>query len=313
MAGMSWTPELDSLEVKIGSLHFGSVVRGRLSPETQVYEGKFGSFEDMNTFVPKALTKRMVVSKFMGVFDPLGKLLPLTSRMKRDLRLVMKSTVNWDDAVLDEHRTLWVKNFLDLEKAKGLKYTRPRMPIDAINTDMRLLVLVDAAKDLLVIWVGVGFQRKNGQWSFSYLIGRSLLCPPESTIPRDELEALVAGSNMLWLLQQILDRWVHSFLLAGDAMIPLHWVISEKKRLCLWHRTRSVQVRRGTPLENLFHVQTSYNVADGPTRPAKLSTNDIGPGSTWETGLPWMTLDLKEILDKKILTPVHDLIMKVED
>ena len=140
MAGMSWTPELDSLEVKTGSLHFGSVVRGRLSPETQVYEGKFGSFEDMNTFVPKALTKRMVVSKFMGVFDPLGKLLPLTSRMKRDLRLVMKSTVNWDDAVLDEHRTSWVKNFLDLEKAKGLKYTRPRMPIDAINTDMRLLV-----------------------------------------------------------------------------------------------------------------------------------------------------------------------------
>ena len=51
---------------------------------------------------------------------------------------------------------------MDMEKLKGLKFSRPRMPVDAINTKMRLWVLVDAAKELLVVWAGVGFKRKNG-------------------------------------------------------------------------------------------------------------------------------------------------------
>ena len=299
--------------MKIGNLHFGSVVRGRLSAGTKVFEGKFGTFDEMNDFVPSKLTKRMIVSKFMGVYDPLGKLLPLTSRMKKDLRLIMKSTPNWDDAVTDEHRKSWVKNFLDIEKAKGLKYTRPRMPIHAIDTKMRLMVFVDAAKELLVIWAGVGFKRKTGEWSSAFLIGRSLLCPQDSTIPRDELEALVAGSNMLWLLRQILEQWVDSFLLAGDAMIPLFWVLSDKKRLGIWHRTRSVQVRRGTPMENIYHVQTAYNVADGPTRPDKLTFEDVGPGTPWEIGLPWMSMDLDKIIEQKILTPIQEHMMNDED
>ena len=140
----------------------------------------------------------------------------------------MKATPTWDEVVTEEHRTKWVKNFWDLERCKGLKYTRPRMPVDAVNTKLRLMVLVDAAKELLVIWSGVGFERANGEWSCSYLIGRSLLAYSDSTTPRDEMEALVAGSNMLWILRQTLVTWVDSFLLAGDAQIPLFWVLSEK-------------------------------------------------------------------------------------
>ena len=101
------------------------------------------------------------------------------------------------------------------------------MPEDAIDTKMRLWVLVDAAKDLLCIWAGVGFKRKNGQWSIAFLVARCLLVPIDMTIPRAEMEALVAGSNMLWLLRQILSKWVDSFILAGDAQIALFWVLSE--------------------------------------------------------------------------------------
>ena len=212
----------------------------------------------------------------------------------------MKATPTWDEAVTEEHRSSWVKNFLDIEKAKGLKFTRPRMPLDAVDKKMRLMVLVDATQELLVVWSGVGFRRRCGKWSSAFLIGRSILAGVDLTIPRDELEALVAGSNMLWLLRQILNEWTDSFILAGDARIALHWVLSDKKRLGLWHRTRSVQIRRGTPLENLYHVRTDMNVADGPTRPDKFDVSDMGPGSVWELGLPWMHEDLDVIIEKGI-------------
>ena len=195
VAGMSWCPLLDTLEVKIGKLHFGTVSRGRLAPGTETFNGKFGNIKEMDDFVPKQLTKRMVMSKFMGVFDLLGKLIPLRAKMKRDLRLLTNVVTSWDETVPDELRSVWVKNFLDIEKAKGIKFSRPRMPIDAVDTKMRLIVMVDAATELIVVWSGVGFKRRGGDWSCSYLIGRCLLASG-TTIPRDEMEALVAGSNM---------------------------------------------------------------------------------------------------------------------
>ena len=41
-----------------------------------------------------------------------------------------------------------------------------------------------------------------------------------------------------------------------------------------------------------------------------MTLNDVGPGSTWEVGLPWMTLDLEDILHRKILTPALQLTLK---
>ena len=281
VAGMAWHPEGDFVELKIQDLHFGKVLRGRLSPNTKIFTGDKSSFGDMDKFVPRKLTKRQVTSKFMGIFDLRGLLIPLTSRLKRDLRDIVAVTPEWDHGVVDGQRSKWVKNFLDLENCKGLRFTRPRMPEDAIDTKMKLWVLVDAAKDLLCIWAGVGFKRKNGKWSVAFLVARCLLVPIDMTIPRAEMEALVAGSNMLWLLRQILSKWVDSFILACDAQIALFWVLSEKNRLGLWHRTRSVQIRRGTPLENIYHVKTAANIADIPTRPDLLTLKDVGPGSEW--------------------------------
>ena len=194
-------------------------------------------------------------------------LIPLTARFKRDLRDISNATPEWDTAITNEHRSTWVKNFLDLEKVKGMKFTRPRMPIDAIDTKMRLWVFVDAAKQVLVIWVGVGFKRRNGTWLMAFLIARCLLIPAGMSIPRAEMEAMVAGSNLLWLVRQILAHWVESFILCGDAQIPLFWILSEKNHLGMWHRARTVQVRRGTNLEHIYHVNTKDNIADIPTRP----------------------------------------------
>ena len=311
VGGMAWNPLLDSLEVKYAPLNFGSVSRGRLSVGTDTFDGRLLTMEEMSLFVPQKLTKRQIVSKLMSVFDLLGHLIPITSRLKRDMRRMMKDTAQWDDAVTDEHRSTWVKNFLDLERCKGLQFTRPKMPVDAVDTKMRLVVMVDAAEELLLVWAGNGFRRRNGTWSSAYLVGRSLLMNVESTIPKDEMEALVAGSNMLWLLRQILSRWVDTFVLIGDAQITLYWVLSEKKRLGLWHRTRAAQIRRGTPIENIYHIKSVANVADGPTRPDKLKIEtDLGPGSVWETGLPWMKLDLDDLVSDGLLTPATNIVLK---
>ena len=136
VAGMAWTPVIDAIELKMQPLHFGKVTRGRLAVGTKIFEGNFASFDDMNSFVPRKLTRRQVVSKLMSIFDLQGRMIPLTARFKRDMRTVISATLSWDEAVTNEHRTTWVKNFMNMEAMKGIKFTRPRMPQDAIDTKM---------------------------------------------------------------------------------------------------------------------------------------------------------------------------------
>ena len=196
---------------------------------------------------------------------------------------------------------------------KGIKFSRARMPTDAIDDKLRLIGAVDAASNLKIAGVWAGFRRRNGEYSCQLLIGRSLLSSEDSTIPKEELEALTAGSNLLWICRMALSGWVDEYLLVGDSVISICWVCSEKKRLSLFHRNRTIQVRRGTDLDKIYHVQTSQNPADVATRPEKVTMEDVGPDSGWKRGMSWMTGEVDEAVAKKILTPSKDLKIQEDD
>ena len=70
----------------------------------------------------------MITSKFMGIFDLKGLLIPLTGRLKLDLRDIGTAFPQWDHEIKTVGRAKWVQNFLDVERLKGMKFTRPRMP-----------------------------------------------------------------------------------------------------------------------------------------------------------------------------------------
>ena len=307
IGGMLWSPEIDTLEPKVPTWHFGSVSRGRMKAGTKTFEGT--TEQDMDKFIPEQITTRQVSSKYLSFYDILNLFLPVTAGMKRDLRRVMKETDGWDCFLSSELRSVWVKNLWTLEKLKGMKFVRAKMPADAVSSKMRMLVLVDAAKMLIVIGIWVGFRLKSGGWSCAYLIGRSLLTALDSTTPKDELNSLTGGSNMCYIVRNSLDNWVEDYAIGCDSTIALHWVKSHKLKLSIFHRNRVVQIRRTTDLAKIYHVVTDQNLADLPTRPEKTSYVDADPLSVWHTGLDWMKLDLDQAVEQKILTPLDKLSM----
>ena len=311
IAGAKWRTELDLLEVPLPPLHFSKKLRGRLVIGTEVFNGS--SVEDMERFVPKKLTRRMIFSKLASVFDIPGKFTPVEVGMKRDLRSSAKLTSAWDDPVPDELRGKWVQNYWMLEKLKGIKFQRARMPDTAVNADMDLITGVDAAMDVKIVGVWCRFRLRDGGYSCQLLIGRSLLVDEDGTIPKNELEGLTMGSNLGWIVRQCLEKWISSYILICDSTIALCWISSERKRLSLFHRNRCVQVRRGTELERIFHVISEENPADLGTRPDLVTEEDVGPNSRWEVGLPWMRCDIDEALEKGILTPIANLRLKKEE
>ena len=86
---------------------------------------------------------------------------------------------------------------------------------------MRLVTCVDAAEVSLMIGCWGCFEKSDGTWSSQHIIGRGLLAPQNSTIPKNELESLCGGSNLSWVVRKALDDWVSSSILVGDSLIAL--------------------------------------------------------------------------------------------
>lgn len=265
IGGMKWHPQLDTLEVLIPRLHFSRKLRGRLLVGTKIFEGSM--MEQLEEFVPKKLTRRIIFSKNYSIFDLLGKLAPIMSILKADMRAAVEQTDGWDVPVPDELHGKWVKNFWSLERLRGLKFQRAVMPEGAVSTTMDLIIAVDAAEEVKMAGAWGRFRLKSGLFSCQLVLGRSLLADKDSTIPKVELDALLIGSNMGWILRQAMENWVESSILIGDSSIAMSWVTSTEKRLSLFHRNRCVQIRRGTDLDNIYHCATDYNPADLGTRP----------------------------------------------
>ena len=152
------------------------------------------------------------------------------------------------------------------------------MPLDAVDGRMRLIIAVEAADEILMMGVWGGFRRPKNVWSCQHIIGRSLLAD-DGTIPKKELSALCGGANLTWVVKRALSDWVESSLVVGDSEIALCWTITETKPLAIYHRNRSIQIRRSVNLDDLYHFRTEYNPSDCGTRPEEVTLSDIGPGS----------------------------------
>ena len=304
VGGFRWFPKLDVFELKIPLLHFGKKRRGKLREDTKFFSGEVS---ELDKFVPKVLSRRMVTSKFASIFDPTGKLGPILSEAKELLRDTIEATSDWDQGMSVDLRNRWLKQFILWEKLCGLKFDRAVMPMDAVDSKLRIIVLADYAKKLHVIGSWGGFKLKSGNWSCKHILSRNLLADKNQTIPKGELQSLTNASNMCWLLRKILSDWVESYVICGDSVIALCWVSAENKSLSMFHRNRVVQIRRGSEMSSLFHVATEENLADLGTRPEKIRLTDIGPDSQWENGKPWMHLDISIAVETGVLKPIAEL------
>ena len=301
--GYRWFSKLDIIEPKVPPLHFAKKCRGRVIGAEYFEAG--GNFAKMDAYVPIKLTRRMIVSKRASLYESLGKLEPIKAKLKIDEREAVTLTSSWDDAVPPNIRNKWVLNFLLMEQMRGLRFTRARIPSTALDTKMRLITLVDAAEQVVMVVTYCGFRIQEGGWSCQQLIGRSAL--GTGTIPRNELQGLTGGSNLSCIVRKSLKDWVETSIVAGDSEIALHWNISDTRKLGMWHRNRVIQIRRGTELQNLYHVGTDYNVADVGTRADKVCIEDVGPNSRYENGDPWMRLELDQAVQQGYLKPAQDL------
>ena len=76
-------------ELKVPHLHFGKKRRGKLKEDTKFFSG---NHEELDQFVPRKLSRRMVCSKFASIYDLTGNLGPVMAEAKDLLRVTIEAT-----------------------------------------------------------------------------------------------------------------------------------------------------------------------------------------------------------------------------
>ena len=94
---------------------------------------------------------------------------------------------------------------------------------------MRLLCVCDAAKESIGTAVYVGFRKPDGSYSCSLLTAKSRIS--DDTIPRNELGAVLFGTELLLSVIKATRRHIESAHMFTDSKISLSWVMSDTKKL----------------------------------------------------------------------------------
>ena len=278
LVGMVWNTEPDLISCDVKPLFFGRVKRGKLP---QLHEG------DLKFALGKNFTKRQILSKIAGLWDPIGLLTPLTMQYKLNFSNICDLQTEWDQALPNELLDSWVSNIEEIQMAKDVVFRRAVVPADAASLDLHLIVSTDASQHAAAATVHVRTPLRGGKFHVQLLCAKSKLTK-NATIPKAELKGAVLGASLGHVSKQCLGKLFSDITYVTDSAITLYWINSDSRPLETFVRNAVIEIRRLSKPDQWYHVASELNVADIATR--KTTVAEIGIESNWQKGMPWKAL-----------------------
>ena len=139
--------------------------------------------------MPEKLTKRDCVSRVAEIFDPIGRVTPLTSGFKIDINELTLRNLSWDDAIPENLRQIWADNFEMINEIRNIRFKRAVIPEDAIDINVETIDTADASQKMICVAIYARFRKKSGGFSCQLILARSKVVPRDMSTPRAELFA----------------------------------------------------------------------------------------------------------------------------
>lgn len=231
-------------------------------------------------------TLRNVYRTLACLFDPLGYLIPFTTRAKVLIQDLWKEHMGWDDKIhppeLLERWRLWEQELPEVEKV-----TFPRCYVPASVTyhqaTFDLHVFCDASERAYGSVAYLRILDSNMDVHVSFVLARSRVAPKKRlSMPRLELSAALTGAQLVNTLQSELTLPIRDIVLWSDSTTVLHWIKSESCRYKVFVGTRVAEVQNLTSEQSWRYVDTANNPADDITRGT--SVRELTHSHRWHRG-----------------------------
>ena len=240
--------------------------------------------------VPEVLTRRDCVGKLSEIFDPLGRVTPITRGIKVDINELTSRKLDWDDKIPDDLRKIWDNNFEMIQELRNVTFKRTIVPVDAVSLEVATLDTADATEDLICVAIYARFKLRNGKHSCQLVFARSKIVGKGTTTARAELRAATLNAMSGHVVKISFGQYHKNKLKITDSQVILHWIHTVRGELKLWVRNRVIEINRLTEKERWRYVQSKNMIADiGTRKGAKIK--DIKQDSEWINGKPRMSME----------------------
>ncbi|XP_054869388.1 uncharacterized protein LOC129349632 [Amphiprion ocellaris] len=241
-------------------------------------------------------TLQNVYSVLAKLYDPLGYIVPFTTRCKVLIQDMWKSNIGWDDQIqpadlLDK----WVNWVQEIPALQHLKLPRPYAPDTAnpATATRRIHIFCDASERAYGSVAYMQTIANNQHVYVSFVFARSRVAPRKQlSIPRLELSAALTGAQLARVLETELAIPPEHITLWSDSTTVLYWIKSDSCRYKVFVGTRVAEIQSLTNPAQWQYVDSPSNPADDITR--GLTLQDMVQDHRWKKGPPFLYLPEKE-------------------
>ena len=224
-------------------------------------------------FVKMALdlipTKRNILRIAASLYDPLGLISPITTRVKIIFQKLCQDKYEWDDIVSDEIKSIWTVFLTELRNLNLLRIKR--YALIEIKHHIKSIELHGFSDSSKQAYSGVVYMRikTNLGIRLSLLASKSKVAPLKAlTIPRLELLGCSLLTKLLREVKLSISERVKIDHVYGwtDSEVALCWIKGKCKVWKPWVENRVVIIREILCCDQWNHVVSGDNPADIPTR-----------------------------------------------
>ena len=216
------------------------------------------------------MTKRKVMSLLASQYDPLGLASVFLAKYKIFLAKLFKNPeYEWDVKLISDHQRQAIDLVKQMIFASENSPTFKRACCPEGYKLNKLIVFVDASTiSLQVLVYGLYISEKEKIQHTSLITGKNKIT--QNTVPRNELQSLVAGHRLVLNVLEALDEPVSDICFLSDSTCTLDLLKENFVSRDIFVINRISEIRKAAHKMNCsvkyYHVESQLNIADKGTR-----------------------------------------------
>lgn len=246
------------------------------------------------------LTKRLLLSEISKIFDPLGWLAPLTTKMKILFQQVWQdSEVQWSDEVSNKIKEDWINLKKDLILLNQFKI--PRWIQSKKDDVIELHGFCDASVRAFGCVVYARLV-SNHSTSMMLVAAKTRLVPSSKAVSIPRLE--LCAAELLTKLMTKISKSINSLTVVtygwSDSKVTLSWIQGSPERWKPFVANRVKKITSVMPPNTWHYINTKENPADAASR--GLTTSQLLEHALWWQGPTFLSSALFKPKDQTTYT-----------
>ena len=245
---------------------------------------------DLPHGIPDALTRRIVLSVVMGIYDPLGLLAPFVLQSKLLLRRTWELKLDWDEKMEEGLVKEWKDFFAQMFQVSQIPFQRCLTPENAVGQP-QLIIYSDGSEEAYGCAAYIRWQLSDGNYWCRLIMAKSRIAPiSRINMPQMELNGAVLSKRLREVIEsesRFQFERVHH-LIDSETVLCQLYKVAQKFKVFEGVRIGEIQSATNGDMSEWAWIAGKHNAADLVTRPQKPEA--LGEDSVWQRGPDFLYL-----------------------